>query len=162
MAVKKTTAVAKKAAPKASAKTTAKAVEKKVEKTVKTAATKAKAAVETATKKVESAKKTLDRSKSIKKVAEAVKATAKAIAKVAKSAPKATEQTDVAKNITAKKSVKPTVKTGAKVSTVKASGTYSAVSSMTNFSFSSFTAYSCLLSVRGETAHICRKLSLSS
>ncbi len=121
MAVKKTTAVAKKAAPKASAKTTAKAVEKKVEKTVKTAATKAKAAVETATKKVESAKKTLDRSKSIKKVAEAVKATAKAIAKVAKSAPKATEQTDVAKNITAKKSVKPTVKTGAKVSTVKAS-----------------------------------------
>ena len=121
MAVKKTTAVAKKAAPKASAKTTAKAVEKKVEKTVKTAATKAKAVVETATKKVESAKKTLDRSKSIKKVAEAVKATAKAIAKVAKSAPKATEQTDVAKNITAKKSVKPTVKTGAKVSTVKAS-----------------------------------------
>ncbi len=121
MAVKKTTAVAKKAAPKASAKSAAKAVEKKVEKTVKTAATKAKAAVETATKKVESAKKTLDRSKSIKKVAEAVKATAKAIAKVAKSAPKATEQTDVAKNITAKKSVKPAVKSSAKVSSVKAS-----------------------------------------
>ena len=119
MAVKKTTAVAKKAAPKASAKTAAKAVEKKVEKTVKTAATKAKAAVETTTKKVESAKKTLDRSKSIKKVAEAVKATAKAIAKVAKSAPKATEQTDVAKNITAKKSVKPAAKSNVKVSTVK-------------------------------------------
>ena len=121
MAVKKTTAVAKKAAPKASAKSAAKSVEKKVEKTVKTAATKAKAAVETATKKVESAKKTLDRSKSIKKVAEAVKATAKAIAKVTKSAPKATEQTDVAKNITAKKSVKPAVKSSAKVSSVKAS-----------------------------------------
>ena len=121
MAVKKTTAVPKKAAPKASAKSAAKAVEKKVEKTVKTAATKAKAAVETATKKVESARKTLDRSKSIKKVAEAVKATAKAIAKVAKSAPKATEQTDVAKNITAKKSVKPAVKSSAKVSSVKAS-----------------------------------------
>lgn len=125
MAVKKTTAVAKKAAPKASAKTTAKAVEKKVEKTVKTAATKAKAAVETATKKVESAKKTLDRSKSIKKVAEAVKATAKAIAKVAKSAPKASEQTDVSKNITAKKATKAAAKVTAKatekVSTVKAS-----------------------------------------
>ncbi|MBR2212230.1 MAG: DUF4912 domain-containing protein [Fibrobacter sp.] len=111
MAVKKTTAVAKKTAPKASAKTAAKAVEKKVEKTVKTAATKAKTAVETATK----------RSKSIKKVAEAVKATAKAIAKVAKSAPKASEQTDVAKNITAKKSVKPAAKPTVKVSTVKAS-----------------------------------------
>ena len=111
MAVKKTTAVAKKAAPKASAKTAAKAVEKKVEKTVKTAATKAKTAVEKATK----------RSSSIKKVAEAVKATAKAIAKVAKSAPKATEQTDVAKNITAKKSVKPAAKPTVKVSTVKAS-----------------------------------------
>ncbi len=109
MAVKKTTAVAKKAAPKASAKTAAKAVEKKVEKTVKTAATKAKTAVEKATK----------RSTSIKKVAEAVKATAKAIAKVAKSAPKATEQTDVAKNITAKKSVKPAAKSNVKVSTVK-------------------------------------------
>jgi hypothetical protein len=125
MAVKKTTAVAKKAAPKASAKTTAKAVEKKVEKTVKTAATKAKAAVETATKKVESAKKTLDRSKSIKKVAEAVKATAKALAKVAKSAPKASEQTDVSKNITAKKATKAAAKVTAKatekVSTVKAS-----------------------------------------
>ena len=125
MAVKKTTAVAKKAAPKASAKTTAKAVEKKVEKTVKTAATKAKAAVETATKKVESAKKTLDRSKSIKKVAEAVKATAKALAKVAKSAPKASEQTDVSKNITAKKvtkaAAKVTAKATEKVSTVKAS-----------------------------------------
>ena len=125
MAVKKTTAVAKKAAPKASAKTTAKAVEKKVEKTVKTAATKAKAAVETATKKVESAKKTLDRSKSIKKVAEAVKATAKAIAKVAKSAPKASEQTDVSKNITAKKATKAaaqvTAKATEKVSSVKAS-----------------------------------------
>ena len=125
MAVKKTTAVAKKAAPKASAKATAKAVEKKVEKTVKTAATKAKAAVETATKKVESAKKTLDRSKSIKKVAEAVKATAKAIAKVAKSAPKASEQTDVSKNITAKKATKAAAKVTAKatekVSTVKAS-----------------------------------------
>ena len=125
MAVKKTTAVAKKAAPKVSAKGTTKAVEKKVEKTVKTAATKAKAAVETATKKVESAKKTLDRSKSIKKVAEAVKATAKAIAKVAKSAPKASEQTDVSKNITAKKTTKATTKVTAKatekVSTVKAS-----------------------------------------
>lgn len=125
MAVKKTTAVAKKAAPKASAKTAAKAVEKKVEKTVKTAATKAKAAVETATKKVESAKKTLDRSKSIKKVAEAVKATAKALAKVAKSAPKASEQTDVSKNITAKKATKAAAKVTAKatekVSTVKAS-----------------------------------------
>ena len=109
MAVKKTTAVAKKAAPKASAKTAAKAVEKKVEKTVKTAATKAKTAVEKATK----------RSSSIKKVAEAVKATAKALAKVAKSAPKASEQTDVAKNITAKKSVKPTAKSNVKVSTVK-------------------------------------------
>lgn len=109
MAVKKTTAVAKKAAPKASAKTAAKAVEKKVEKTVKTAATKAKTAVEKATK----------RSTSIKKVAEAVKATAKAIAKVAKSAPKATEQTDVAKNITAKKSVKPAAKSNVKVSTVR-------------------------------------------
>ena len=111
MAVKKTTAVAKKAASKASAKTAAKTVEKKVEKTVKTAATKAKTAVETATK----------RSKSIKKVAEAVKATAKAIAKVAKSAPKASEQTDVAKNITAKKAVKTTAKASEKVSTVKAS-----------------------------------------
>ena len=111
MAVKKTTAVAKKAAPKASAKTAAKSVEKKVEKTVKTAATKAKTAVETATK----------RSKSIKKVAEAVKATAKAIAKVAKSAPKASEQTDVAKNITAKKVAKPVAKASEKVSTVKAS-----------------------------------------
>ena len=109
MAVKKTTAVAKKAAPKASANTAAKAVEKKVEKTVKTAATKAKTAVVKATK----------RSTSIKKVAEAVKATAKAIAKVAKSAPKATEQTDVAKNITAKKSVKPAAKSNVKVSTVK-------------------------------------------
>ena len=111
MAVKKTTAVAKKAAPKASAKTAAKAVEKKVEKSVKTAATKAKVAVEKATK----------RSSSIKKVAEAVKATAKAIAKVAKSAPKASEQTDVAKNITAKKAVKTTAKANEKVSTVKAS-----------------------------------------
>ena len=111
MAVKKTTAVAKKAAPKASAKTAAKAVEKKVEKSVKTAATKAKVAVEKATK----------RSSSIKKVAEAVKATAKAIAKVAKSAPKASEQTDVAKNITAKKAVKTTAKASEKVSTVKAS-----------------------------------------
>ncbi len=111
MAVKKTTAVAKKAAPKASAKTAAKTVEKKVEKSVKTAATKAKVAVEKATK----------RSSSIKKVAEAVKATAKAIAKVAKSAPKASEQTDVAKNITAKKAVKTTAKASEKVSTVKAS-----------------------------------------
>ena len=111
MAVKKTTAVAKKAAPKASAKTAAKAVEKKVEKTVKTAATKAKTAVETATK----------RSSSIKKVADAVKATAKALAKVAKSAPKASEQTDVSRNITAKKSAKPVAKASEKVSTVKAS-----------------------------------------
>ena len=111
MAVKKTTAVAKKAAPKASAKTAAKAVEKKVEKSVKTAATKAKGAVEKATK----------RSSSIKKVAEAVKATAKAIAKVAKSAPKASEQTDIAKNITAKKVTKATAKASEKVSTVKAS-----------------------------------------
>ena len=111
MAVKKTTAVAKKAAPKASAKTAAKAVEKKVEKTVKTAATKAKTAVETATK----------RSSSIKKVADAVKATAKALAKVAKSAPKASEQTDVSRNITAKKSAKPVAKGSEKVSTVKAS-----------------------------------------
>ncbi|MBR2198352.1 MAG: DUF4912 domain-containing protein [Fibrobacter sp.] len=111
MAVKKTTAVAKKAAPKASAKTAAKTVEKKVEKSVKTTATKAKVAVEKATK----------RSSSIKKVAEAVKATAKAIAKVAKSAPKASEQTDVAKNITAKKAVKTTAKASEKVSTVKAS-----------------------------------------
>ena len=111
MAVKKTTAVAKKAAPKASAKTAAKTVEKKVEKSVKTAATKAKGAVE----------KAIKRSSSIKKVAEAVKATAKAIAKVAKSAPKASEQTDVAKNITAKKSTKPVAKASEKVSTVKAS-----------------------------------------
>ena len=111
MAVKKTTAVAKKAAPKASTKTAAKAVEKKVEKSVKTAATKAKGAVE----------KAIKRSSSIKKVAEAVKATAKAIAKVAKSAPKASEQTDVAKNITAKKSTKPVAKASEKVSTVKAS-----------------------------------------
>ena len=109
MAVKKTTAVAKKAAPKAAAKTAAKAVEKKVEKSVKTAATKAKVAVE----------KAIKRSSSIKKVAEAVKATAKAIAKVAKSAPKASEQTDVAKNITAKKSTKPVAKASEKVSTVK-------------------------------------------
>lgn len=109
MAVKKTTAVAKKAAPKASAKTAAKAVEKKVEKSVKTAASKAKVAVE----------KAIKRSSSIKKVAEAVKATAKAIAKVAKSAPKASEQTDVAKNITAKKSTKPVAKVSEKVSTVK-------------------------------------------
>ena len=111
MAVKKTTAVAKKAAPKASAKSAAKAVEKKVEKTVKTAATKAKTAVETATK----------RSSSIKKVADAVKATAKALAKVAKSAPKASELTDVSRNITAKKSAKPVAKASEKVSTVKAS-----------------------------------------
>ena len=125
MAEKKTTTT-KKATPKATAKATPKAapkaakvapkasikaVESKVEKSVKKAATKVKAAVETASA----------RKKSIKKVAEAVKATAKALAKVAKSAPKATEQTDVAKNLTAKKPVKTSTKVVEKVSAVKAS-----------------------------------------